>query len=874
MGASAWLAERRDRLTRSEITRAEMLEQLFRNRYVGIVTMAVAALAIGRFPLAVPLAIVAIGVPLNALAHRQFHQRGVPPPWLHFADMAACLAVLAAEPSLALPSMLVMVAVVSLAASLAGIVRSIAVVGFGTVGLALVASVRELPDPAVSVTGFAVAGFLITVAVGRLADAESESRNRLNTTIDNLDAVLWVRPPTGDRFTFVNQRGTTMLGWPAASWLEPGFWRDRVHPDDLARVDAAARRSIALGIDHEVTYRFRSADDRWVHLHDRVTAVVDGSGQTVALQGLSVDVTERVRIEQRVNQYADLVERIDLALLVLTAADDEDDDERTTGLRLTAANAAAEALLGRSLAAEVGLTVEEAFPVLAGSRLSQRLVGVMKRGVPIRVDDLMVQPAEAAARLVTLRAFPLSGRSVGVSLLDVTDAAAASEALRRQALFDGLTGLPNRRLLDEELHRAVRETPHTGERIALLMMDLDQFKEVNDALGHQVGDKLLREIGGRLARELDDALVARLGGDEFAVVLAGHIDEEDARRTAVRIRTALAEPFLIDELRLQSNASIGIAMFPAHGHDPATLIQRADVAMYQAKKTGTGVAVYAAEADRSSIERLTLIGELPDATPDGQLVLHFQPCIDLRTGRAVRAEALVRWNHPRLGLLGPEQFVELAELSGAIQPLTRWVMQEGLSAAHTWQAQGHDVGLAINLSVRNLYDADLVANLATVLRQTGVRPEDVVLELTETELMDDPNLAREVFTALGDLGVGTSIDDFGTGYSSLTFLRDLPLQEIKIDRSFVTEMHRRSDEFTIVRSMIDLGHNLGLDVVAEGVEHGDDLHLLQRLGCDLAQGFHLSPPLPLEELLPWLAHHGSPPEDVSDPQGRRYDLAP
>jgi EAL domain-containing protein (putative c-di-GMP-specific phosphodiesterase class I) len=211
--------------------------------------------------------------------------------------------------------------------------------------------------------------------------------------------------------------------------------------------------------------------------------------------------------------------------------------------------------------------------------------------------------------------------------------------------------------------------------------------------------------------------------------------------------------------------------------------------------------------------------------------------------------------------------VELAELSGAIQPLTRWVMQEGLSAAHTWQAQGHAVGLAINLSVRNLYDAGLVENLATLLRQTGVRPEDVVLELTETELMDDPNLAREVFTALGELGVGTSIDDFGTGYSSLTFLRDLPLQEIKIDRSFVSEMHRRSDEFTIVRSMIDLGHNLGLDVVAEGVEHGDDLHLLQRLGCDLAQGFHLSAPLPLEELLPWLAHHAAPdePADAPDP---------
>jgi len=854
MGIKRWLRRRRDHLSSADLTRAEMLDQLFRIRYLGIMALSAAAMALGEFPLAVPAGILVFGIGFNALAHRITRQTGRPPSWLHFADLTACLVFPLLEPSTLLPALLVMMAVVSLAASLSGIRRSATVVAYGTIGLAVIASMVELPNAAVSITGFAVTGLMVSTAVGRLADTESRSRARLNKTIDNLDAILWVRPPDSDRFTFVNQRGTTMLGWSGDEWLEPGFWRARVHPADLQHVEAAAERSIALGLDHEVTYRFRTADDRWVHLHDRVTAVVDGNGETTALQGLSIDVTERVRIEQRVNQYADLVERIDLALLVL-----EIDEDDMPIMRLTAANAAAESLLGRSLAAEVGLTLEEAFPVLAGSRLPSRLSAVVERGISIRVDDLMVQPPDGPPRLITLRAFPLSGRSVGVSLLDVTDAAAASEALRRQALYDGLTGLPNRRLLDEELHRAVRETPVTGEHIALLMMDLDQFKEVNDALGHQVGDKLLREIGTRLARELDDALIARLGGDEFAVVLAGHIDVDDARRVAVQIRTALAQPFLIDDLRLQSNASIGIAMFPVQAHDPATLIQRADVAMYQAKRAGTGIAVYAPEADRSSVERLTLIGELPHATPEGQLVLHFQPCIDLRTGKTVRTEALVRWNHPRLGLLGPDQFVELAELSGAIQPLTRWVMREGLLAVRAWQAQGHDVGLAVNLSVRNLYDPELVPHLAALLAETGVKPQDLIVELTETELMDDPNLARGVFTALGDLGVGTSIDDFGTGYSSLTYLRDLPLQEIKIDRSFVSEMHRRSDEFTIVRSMIDLGHNLGLDVVAEGVEHGDDLHLLQRLGCDLAQGFHLSKPLALDELLVWLANRREEP---------------
>ncbi|HEX2578423.1 MAG TPA: EAL domain-containing protein, partial [Aquihabitans sp.] len=610
------------------------------------------------------------------------------------------------------------------------------------------------------------------------------------------------------------------------------------------------QRGLALGVDHEVGYRFRAADGRWVDLHDRVTAVVDANGHTVALHGISIDVTERVRIEQRVNQYADIVERIDLPLLVLRVDDDQPDT-----LRLVAANGSAEALVGRDLSNVVGATLEEAFPALAGSRLRARLAAVAERHIPIRVDDLVVAPPSGPTRVISLRAFPLSGRSVGVSLQDVTDAVAASEALRRQALYDGLTGLPNRRLLDEELHRAVRETPATGEQIALLVMDLDQFKEVNDALGHQVGDKLLREIGARLAEAIDDALVARLGGDEFAVVLVGQVDEARARAVAGRVRDALAEPFLIDDVRIQSNASIGIAHFPEHAHDVAGLVQRADVAMYQAKRGGTGVAVYAAESDRSSVERLTLIGELPDAVAAGQLLLHFQPCVDLRSGRAVRAEALVRWQHPRLGLLEPDRFIELAEISGAIQPLTRWVISEGIRAVAAWQAAGHDLGLAVNLSVRNLYDPDLVPHLATALATSGLVPSDLVLELTETELMDDPTLARRVFTALGELGVCTSIDDFGTGYSSLTYLRDLPLQEIKIDRSFVSGMHRRSDEFTIVRSMIDLGHNLGLEVVAEGVEHADDLRLLQRLGCDLAQGYHLSRPLPLPDLLGWLDRH-------------------
>ncbi|MBA3280670.1 MAG: EAL domain-containing protein [Acidimicrobiia bacterium] len=830
-----------------DVARGQLLDRLFRQRYLGIFALAAGAVLVDGFPVAVPVGILVLGTAMNLVGHAEVRRTRQVPLWVHFADLSLCLVFAAFVPRIALPAVSVMVAATCLAACISGLRTTLVLIAFGTSALAVLTVTADLPDPGVTVMAFTIAGLMLAVAVSPLVSAEAGVRKRLDTTINNLDAILWVREPDSDRFTFVNDRAVHILGWPAEEWLEPGFWDERVHPEDRERVAVARDRGMALGLDHEVTYRFRTADDRWVHLHDRVTALVGSTGQVVALQGMSIDVTERIRIEQRVNQYADMVERIDLPLLVLRL-----DDTEPGVLRMVAANGAAEALVNRNLSGSIGGTLEEAFPVLAGTRLSTRLAVVVERNVALCIDDLIVAPPGVAARVVTLRAFPLSGRSVGVSLQDVTDAVTASEALRRQALYDDLTGLPNRRLLDNELHRAVSETPTTGEAIALLLMDLDQFKEVNDALGHQVGDKLLREIGSRLADAFDDALVARLGGDEFAIVLVGHIDEDHARGVAESIRTLLAEPFLIDDVRLQTNASIGIALFPSQAQDVDTLVQRADVAMYLAKRSGAGVAVYAVENDRSSIERLTLIGELPDAIAEGQLVLHFQPCIDLRTDRPVRAEALVRWNHPRLGLIGPEHFVELAELSGAIQPLTRWVIGEGLRAVSAWKAAGHHLGLAVNLSVRNLYDPDLVTYLAEQLAESQLAPQDLMLELTETALMDDPGLAREVFTALRDLGVSTAIDDFGTGYSSLTFLRDLPLEEIKVDRTFVSEMHRRSDEFTIVRSMIDLGHNLGLEVVAEGVEHVDDLRLLRRLGCDLAQGFHLSPPLPLPLLLSWL----------------------
>ncbi|MBX3313068.1 MAG: EAL domain-containing protein [Actinobacteria bacterium] len=819
-------------------------------RYISIIGLAAGVVLGSDSPAIFGLYVALAGTAVNLLIHRHAVRTGQPPAWMPFADLATCLVFAFAEPELYIPSALVGLAVVTLTAIVFGPNLSLLIVGLGAAGFVGAAHVHEMSSAVGTIFGFAASGTMIAVTVGRLSVAGSAANERLDHVVDHIDAILWIFQPGESRFTFANKRAESALGWDVSRWGEVSFWREHVHPDDRDHTFEAFTRALTTATDQQIDYRFRAATGEWRHLRDQVTVVKDEAGRVTALHGMSQDVTDRILIEQRVNRYADIVHRIDQALVVVQL----DAEER---LVLSGANPASEELLQRPLGQLLGSPISEVFATTAGAVMEERLRNVVVTGRPLEVDGIVVTGPAGVSRVITLRAFPLPDRAAAVSLLDVTAAEAAAEALRRQALYDELTGLPNRRVLDDELQRAVREVPASGERIALLMMDLDQFKEVNDALGHHVGDQLLHRIGDRLASVIDDALIARLGGDEFAVLLVGMIDPDDAWRTAERIRDALAQPFLVDDIRLQSNASIGIALYPDQAFDAPSLIQRADVAMYNAKRSGKGIALYAPEDDRSSVTRLTLISDLPDAVAAGQLELHYQPFVDLRTGRIVRAEALVRWRHPTWGLLQPQEFVELAGVTGAIQPLTRWVLEEGTRCVREWGERGHPIGLAVNLSARNLYDPGLVEYLGLLLERAGIDPYQLVVELTETELMDDASLARDVFESLRALGVQTAIDDFGTGYSSMTFLRDLPLQEIKVDRSFVQHMHERSDEFTIVRSMIDLGHNLGLEVVAEGVERPDQVELLQRLGCDLAQGYHWSRPLPSDDLMAWMEAAGS-----------------
>ena len=820
--------------------------QVLRLRYLGIAILAATSTLVFGWPVGAVIALV--GGLSNAAHDLRLHHRGRPPLWLPLTDVAFAAGIVALEPAALLPATLVMITSVAYAAAAGAPVPAAISVSLGTVALALLELRGTIDESQFASIGYAVSGLLVILGIGSLATSEARARARLTGLVDDLDAVLWTRHPTTDRFTYVNGRAAGLLGRSAEEWTVDGFWLSVVHPGDRARVEAMTRQAIAEQRDHDVTYRMMASDGHPIHVLDRVKVVTDGTGVVSELHGVTLDVTERHRIEQQSRQYADLVDHIDLALFVVRLVSSHDRE----WLAVVATNPAVEQHLEDPATNARGRPLDTVLPALGSAGLTGRLVEVARTGEPLRVDDIALGDA-SAPRTATVQAFRLPGGLVTVSLQDTTDVSRATRALRRQALHDALTGLPNRAQLDELIRAAVPLAADSGRPVALLIMDLDQFKEVNDALGHSVGDRLLIAVSDRLRAVLNPVFVARLGGDEFAIVLHGsHVDESAAVATAELAAVSLSAPFTIDDLRLQTNVSIGIALVPDHATDADELVRRADVAMYVAKRAGGSYAVYHPDEDRSSVARLTLIGDLRDAAPEGQLVLHYQPLLDLRLGVVTRAEALVRWLHPEHGLLPPDSFMGLAALSGATGPIARWVLREAAGATARWRAEGHDVGVAVNLSVRNLFDRDLIGGIEEIISEFALPPGTLTVELTESEIMDDPSVALAQFRALQGLGVGTSIDDFGTGYSSLTYLRDLPLSEIKVDRTFVEAMRRRSDDFTIVRSMIDLGHNLGLEVVAEGVESAEDLPVLTHLGCDRAQGFHIARPMPEADLLRWL----------------------
>ncbi|MDH6236302.1 EAL domain-containing protein [Cryobacterium sp. CG_9.6] len=427
--------------------------------------------------------------------------------------------------------------------------------------------------------------------------------------------------------------------------------------------------------------------------------------------------------------------------------------------------------------------------------------------------------------------------------------------IRHIAHTDDLTGLPNRRALYADV--PARLVKRVNGPSALLLLDLDGFKEVNDSLGHDAGDLLLIEVGARLAANLrDEDLLTRLGGDEFAIFL-NDADRDDAIAVAVKLRAALAQSFPVEGISLHSSASVGIAVFPEQGHDLKALMRRADMAMYRAKASRSGHHVFVAEDDSHGEDRLRSLEELHVAIANDQLLLHYQPKISMVTNEVHGVEALVRWKHPVRGLLYPVSFLALAEEAGLMGKLTDVVLRLALDQAVVWQQRGLFLTVAVNLSASSLVDLDLPERVGAMIAARGLASSTLMVEITEDFLMSDRARAKDILTRLRAGGVRVSVDDFGTGYSSLAYLRELPLDELKLDRSFVLPMLEDSRASALVASTIELAHSLGLTMVAEGVENAKAFEELARFGCDQAQGFHMSKPVPAEQLDLWLRQRGA-----------------
>jgi len=652
------------------------------------------------------------------------------------------------------------------------------------------------------------------------------------------------RPGTADG----SGLGTT--GGTLASFLED------IHPKDRDAMRRTLERAARDGGTFEAEFRTVFAD-RQVRWHNcRGDVLRDWARRPTRVIAAVRDVTEHREASERLlgaeRRYRTLVEQLPLASYV-----EHLDEESATYMSPQIADlvgyTAEEWIADSNFFARV-LHPDDRERVLAGFtsmhdsgaafECEYRLVA--RDGRIIWIHDAAVVVRDEHGRALYAQGY----------MIDISERKRNEEALQKsqerlleqmgqaehQALHDGLTGLPNRTLFRDRAEQAVLRGNRDGSGFAVMLIDLDRFKEVNDTLGHHSGDLLLQEVAERLRRTLrKNDTVARLGGDEFGVIGSDLCDDAVARTIADKLREELAQPIVIGGLAIEVEASVGIAIFPEHGEDVETLIRHADVSMYVSKNTHTPI-VYAPGYDHHSFARLALIGELRRALDGNELVVHYQPQAKVATGEVGKVEALVRWQHPQHGLLGPDQFIPLAEQTGLIRSLTRHVLDAALAQCRAWRDEGRQLGVAVNITSRELIDLHFPDEVAGLLAKWAVEPAQLELEITETTIMTDLPRTRSILTRLRELGVRLAIDDFGSGHSSLGYLKRLPIDVLKIDKSFVKQMGEDPGDAAIVRSAIDVGHSLGLEVVAEGVEDEQAKRRLEELGCDAFQGYYLGRP--------------------------------
>jgi diguanylate cyclase (GGDEF)-like protein/PAS domain S-box-containing protein len=679
---------------------------------------------------------------------------------------------------------------------------------------------------------------------------------RLGRTLRLARVSTWEWDVRGGQLRWSHVPGTADGPGRESSGATLASFLDEVHPDDRDGLRSTLERAARDGMSFEAEFRTVDADQR-VRWHACRGDVLRGwAGRPTRVVAAVRDVTEHreasellLRAERR---YRTLVEQLPLASYV-----EHLDEESATYISPQIADLVgytAEEWTADSNFFATVLHPDDRERVLAGFtsmhdsgaafECEYRLVA--RDGRIVWIHDAAVVVRDEHGR-------PLYAQGY---MIDVSERKRNEEALQasqerlleqmgqaeHQALHDDLTGLPNRTLFRDRAEQAVLRGKRDGSGFAVMLIDLDRFKEVNDTLGHHSGDLLLREVAERLRGALrKNDTVARLGGDEFGVIGSDLCDDAAARTIADKLREVLLQPVVVGGLAMEVEASVGIAIFPAHGEDVETLIRHADVSMYVSKNTHTPI-VYASEYDHHSLTRLVLIGELRRALDGNELVVHYQPQARLATGEVGKVEALVRWQHPQRGLLGPDQFIPLAEQTGLIRSLTRHVLDASLAQCRAWRDEGRQLAVAVNITSRELIDLHFPDEVAELLAKWDVQAALLELEITETTIMTDLPRTRSILARLRKLGVRLAIDDFGSGHSSLGYLKRLPIDVLKIDQSFVKQMGEDPGDAAIVRSAIDVGHSLGLEVVAEGVEDEQARRRLEELGCDAFQGYYLGRP--------------------------------
>ncbi len=813
----------RDRLAEpaaDEVRQFQLCRWMWLVRHVLLAVILVVGLADGSFDR--PDVLVAAVILVGAVAHTM----NVVRPRTGGAATIADVVLLSVFAAAGLPASAVFtIAVVMLAwgATFRPVVAAAAFVGI-TAAVILMYTVGDRPPLWLTATAFCGAAAILTMRAVRLNMGARTVGERERLITRHIDAILWEEIP--GRGLRVASSAERLFGHPVALWEDRAFLESIRHPDDpglLTDLDSRDPASV-------LTFRLRHADGGWRSCEAHISSVADPLGRHGFYAGVLLDRTRQVAIESEAATLGHVVMTSPIPQMLLSRSD-------TEPWVVGSVNNAAHGVLGEDEVVGTRLRVlSRRHPVLACA--AETLDRDPSPGTVVSAEV-----TEADGRVIEVSVRVVDSSNCTVDLVDITERVQAARSLYDQARRDDLTGLPNRRALMEHLADTLDDLD-TGSA-ALLSIDLDAFKEINDALGHETGDLLLRELADRIVRcrPAGYGYACRIGGDEFAVVVTGSAGER-IRTIAAQISDAIRQPVHVGGLRLRVRASIGIATAPGDTDTVDELIRRADVAMHRAKDNGGGVELYEPHIDPFASGKLALIADLEAALAGDGLELVHQPVVDVATGRVVGSEALTRWIHPEEGLIPPSMFVGLAENSDQIRPLTRWVIRRALADLRDIGRRDPDYVISVNLSVRNLYEADLVRWIGDGLAEYDIGPGRLIVEITEDSIMEDHAAAIETLEGLRALGVESWIDDFGTGHSSFARLRHLPVDGVKIDRSFVVGATSERER-VVLRSMIELIQSLGLEAIVEGVESAGALSMLAAYGADRAQGYHTGRPVPL-----------------------------